>query len=132
MDIESFEREIINVLTDYSAETTKAVKKAVRKTANEARDLIKSSGKFHDKSGKYRDSIGVVKAYEDNFDLRVQVGAVKNGQYRLTHLLEYGHALRRGGRTLGKTGKFPHLEQAEEMVNENLEKNIEKELEKIK
>lgn len=131
MDIDDFEKEVMKALTGYSADTTKAVKKAVRKTGNEAKKIIKESGKFHDKSGKYRDSIGVVKAYEDNFNLRVQVGAVKNGQYRLTHLLEHGHALKRGGRIIGEVGAFPHLKQAEEMIDERLEENIEKELEKI-
>lgn len=39
---------------------------------------------------------------------------VYNYQARLTHLLEYGHALVRGGRTVGKAAAHPFIYKAEQ------------------
>lgn len=57
---------------------------------------------------------------------KVVVHNAKN--YQLTHLLEFGHALRRGGRTVGSTAAYPHIEtvnaKTEEMIVEKIEQKL--------
>lgn len=50
---------------------------------------------------------------------------VKAPRYRLTHLLEYGHAKRGGGRVEGK----PHIRPAEQQAIEEFVAEVEKALE---
>ena len=46
--------------------------------------------------------------------------------YQLTHLLEKGHILKRGGRTLGRVPAKVHIAPVEERAIKNLEEAIEK------
>lgn len=48
-----------------------------------------------------------------------QIIYARDPEYRLTHLLENGHALKSGGRTVGQVAPIKHIERAEEAaVNE--------------
>ncbi len=51
-----------------------------------------------------------------------------NKQASLTHLLEFGHALRRGGRTIGSAAAYPHIAAAEQKAAESFAKKIEEAL----
>lgn len=42
----------------------------------------------------------------------------------LAHLLEHGHAVKRGGRVIGSADAFPHLAKAEEQINERFESAV--------
>ena len=49
--------------------------------------------------------------------------------YRLTHLLEYGHVIRDGtGRKVGEAGAKPHIKDVEEWVKEELPRMMEQKL----
>lgn len=52
--------------------------------------------------------------------------------YRLTHLLEKGHALRRGGRKIGSVKAYPHIKPVEERVQDEFRKDIANRLADIK
>ena len=51
---------------------------------------------------------------------------VHSKRYQLTHLLEFGHAKRGGGRTRA----FPHIAPAEQAGIEQLARDIERDLQK--
>lgn len=42
----------------------------------------------------------------------------------LAHLLEHGHAVKRGGRVIGSANAYPHLAKAEEQINERFESAV--------
>lgn len=42
----------------------------------------------------------------------------------LAHLLEHGHAVKRGGRVIGDADAHPHLARAEEQINERFESAV--------
>ena len=76
------------------------------------------------KTGKYSKSWAVKKMRETSDSIQVVVHS-KN-RYQLTHLLEFGHAKRGGGRTRA----FPHIEPAEQAGMEQLMRDIENDLKK--
>lgn len=47
----------------------------------------------------------------------------------LPHLLEFGHPIIRGGRTVGQAKAFPHIKPAEEAAMQKYEEEIRKEIE---
>lgn len=50
--------------------------------------------------------------------------------YQLTHLLENGHALVRGGRTVGEVKPFPHIEPAQQEAERYMLDHLQEALEK--
>ena len=95
-------RSVVNdMLSDYSDEVAEAVDVAVTNTATEAVQKLKSANPgFKDK--KY--SKGWTKNVVRN-RLYSEAVVYNKTQGRLTHLLEFGHAKRNGGRTRA----FPHI-----------------------
>lgn len=81
--------------------TADDVKKLVKEVADEVTEEIKKNAPVH--TGKYRKSWKATKTKEGALSAEYTVHSV--GQYRLTHLLEHGHAKRGGGRTRA----FPHI-----------------------
>lgn len=116
-----------------SQRVNEAAKRAVKKTAKETRKIVQEHFTFNNRSGKYAKALTVSTEYEDSFDIRQIVNFKKNKQYLLTPLLEYGHAMKRGGRTLPfKAKAYPHMIYGQEYAEEKLPENIRKEIEKSK
>ena len=118
--IEELAGEVMKGLTEYSKLATSDMKKAVRKAGNEVRIEIQANAPKD--TGAYAKSWAVKKMKESSVKLEVVVHS-KN-RYQLAHLLEYGHALRGGGRAKAQ----PHIAPAEEHGVEGLEKAIERAL----
>ena len=115
--IDDLAREVMKGLDEYADVTTEQVKKAVRKAGNTVRKEIQENAPKN--TGDYAKSWAVKKVRESSHTPEVVVHS-KN-RYQLTHLLEFGHCLRNGGRTRA----MPHIAPAEEKGIEQLEKQIE-------
>lgn len=108
---------IAEYMENYSQDVTDGIKKAIGTVADEANQEIKNHISFKERSGKYVRAFRLKTSYEDRYNKR-KTWYVANGQHRLTHLLEKGHALRQGGRTRAYT----HIKYGEELAQKRMEK----------
>ena len=114
MKIDDIEKAIADNLKAYSEDITKEINTQSHLAAKEAvKKLKRSSPK---RLGKYKRGWRLKKhrsfAKSDSY-------TIHNKQYRLTHLLEFGHAKVNGGRVEAQ----PHIEKVEkEMIDEFLKK----------
>lgn len=103
--IDSLSSEVMKELEKYADVTTEKVKKAVQNAGKTVRDEIKASAPSD--TGKYSKSWTIKTVRETSSSLQLVVHS-KN-RYQLTHLLEFGHAKRGGGRVSAR----PHIANAE-------------------
>lgn len=108
---------IANELGSYTKEVAKEVKKAVDKTAKELLKNIQADAPV--RSGDYKKAMKTRKAVENDYNKEVE-WYVEEPHYRLSHLLEHGHAKRGGGRTKA----YPHIAKNEEKMKENLVERV--------
>ncbi|MDE6182208.1 MAG: HK97 gp10 family phage protein [Eubacteriales bacterium] len=123
------EKELYNIFDDYTEEVQKSVQKACKKCAENTKDEIEKNiekSGIKNRRGKYKKSWKVKRADSSNDDYYTDSYIVCSEEYRLTHLLENGHALPSGGRTRA----FKHIAPAEEKAQEELPKLIEEHIKK--
>jgi hypothetical protein len=111
---------IMKELEEYAKLATDDMKDAVKDTAKSVKKDIEGSAPVL--TGRYKKSWSI-KSISENANSIDMVVHSRN-RYQLTHLLEYGHAKRGGGRVEGK----PHIAPAEQSGNETLVKTIEQKL----
>ena len=111
---------IMKELEEYAKLATDDMKDAVKDTAKSVKKDIEGSAPVL--TGRYKKSWSI-KSISENANSIDMVVHSKN-RYQLTHLLEYGHAKRGGGRVEGKS----HIAPAEQRGNETLVKTIEQKL----
>lgn len=118
--IENLTSEIMKGMKEYSELVTQDLKETVKKTAsNLKKDIAESAPK---NTGDYSKSWRVKKTKETSNTLEMTV--YSKDRYQLTHLLEYGHAKRRGGRVPAR----PHIKAAEENAIKTMEADIKRRL----
>ena len=98
------------------------LKSDVQKAGKKVKEQIESTAPKD--TGKYAKSWAVKKTKETSDSIQVVVHS-KN-RYQLTHLLEFGHAKRGGGRVAAR----PHIAAAEAAGMEQLTRDIERDLRK--
>lgn len=107
------------ILKEYSAEVGEKVATAIAETAEEASDELHTAGSFNGK--KYRASW----TYEvKKTALSADAVVFNKKHYRLTHLLEFGHAKQNGGRTRAFTHIAPINDKTGEKVLQKLERML--------
>lgn len=115
VDIGSIADAIAKELSDYTRDVAEGVKEAADETTSE---LLKNTKADAPKRyGKYKKAIATKTLHESDYEKRV-VWYVKSPHYRLSHLLEKGHAKRGGGRVRA----YPHIEKNAEKAKEDFEK----------
>ena len=111
--------EINKALSEYSDEIADKVDDIVDNIGNELCDELKETSPK--KSGKYRKGWKVTITSSKKGNKSV---VVHNRQFRLTHLLEYGHAKQNGGRVQA----YPHIAEAEKKYVDKFLKQVEEAL----
>ncbi|MEJ6349010.1 HK97 gp10 family phage protein [Holzapfeliella sp. He02] len=107
----NLEEQISQILNGFSNEVKTTISTATEESADKAVDYLKNNSPKH--TGKYAKSWTKTK--------RGKAIIVNNKKfYTLTHLLEYGHQKRSGGRTKA----LPHIAKAEKLANDNFEREI--------
>ena len=103
IEIDALASEIQGILDNYNNKIVKGVKKETKKAMKDLVANTKADAPVGKRKQHYKDSITSKKVIENNDGL-IMRWYVKGSDYRLTHLLENGHATRNGGRT--KAFKF--------------------------
>ena len=125
INIDDLAKEVMLQLEIYKQETVDSMASAVTETAKEAVAELKKISpkgitKDYSKSWKCKKNKKTKKA--DRYSMIVYS---EDPDYRLTHLLEFGHANRDGGRTEG----IPHISIVEKTAKQVLLYKIQKKLE---
>jgi len=116
VSIDEMDQAINEQLQKYTGSVTEDMKDSLRESAKEIRKDISRNAPV--RTGRYKKSWAVKKIAENSTSLDLVVHS-KN-RYQLTHLLEFGHAKRNGGRVEGK----PHIQPAEEAGKKKLVESL--------
>lgn len=114
--------EIMKGLQEYKSVAMDDVVTAAKKAANATKKEIEANAPRN--KGNYAKSWKVTKIVHNSCEIRFVVHS--KDHYRLTHLLEKGHATRNGGRTKAQ----PHIAPAEEHGNQMFLDDVKKMLSK--
>lgn len=120
IDIDKLSLTVIQSLQEYAKATQESVNKAVLETAKETVNELKITSPVG-ATGNYAESWTYKRDKEARGEnMYNMIVYSEKPDYRLTHLLEFGHAKVNGGRTRA----FPHIKNAELNAMERLEFKI--------
>lgn len=130
-----FAKEFVDILKSYTDEVVEATMEETINTANDGCDLLQQIRQPETSKGgsakpmtrrewKRYSKSWTIKQTNGNGYIRCQIHNKK--YYRLTHLLEYGHATRNGTYTRA----FRHIEPIEIYCSDRLQRTIPKIIEK--
>ena len=117
---------IFKVLSEYKENIDEEVKETVNKVAKEAKeDLINDSpSSKKERSQKYYKGWAIKKKINKNGKYVLAIWNKTN--YRLTHLLEFGHNSKNGE----KAKAVPHIRKVEEKMSKEFEEELKKKITK--
>lgn len=100
VQIDELNDAINGVLVEYNKTVVEGLKKTTKQAMNDLVKNTRETAPVGKRSKHYRDSISSKTIFEDNQGIK-KLWFVKGSDYRLTHLLNNGHALKNGGRYPG-------------------------------
>lgn len=125
-------KEIEKQLEDWgSVEVRRAANEGIKETAEKAEKLLKQGGPYQERTKKYtKDWTHDLrrKALTTGLD---EYSVHNRKHYQLTHLLERGHQLKRGGRKIGNVRAFEHIAPVEELAEQLAISNVGKKIREI-
>lgn len=119
---------IQTILEEFADATAEAVEAATDLTAAETVDRLRSTSPRQPGGGEYAAS-WTSEVWQKRYK-GIYKRLISAREYRLTHLLEYGHRLVRDGKEVGYAAARPHILQAELAARTQFEQNLRRELEK--
>lgn len=114
---------IMSELQAYTNELAERVNKSARSCANKLRRTLEETSP--EKTGDYKKGWKVRQVYKDQAGSQFVVHNATD--YQLTHLLEYGHAIKGGTK---RVKAIPHIAPAEEMIIKEFTAKVEKDIQK--
>ena len=109
-------REIMRQMEEYTEEVRETTQKVAIKASG------KAAKKLRENSPKSKNGGDYAKNWTRTTDKYGITVYNKSPTYRLAHLLEKGHQLKRGGRKIGEVQAYPHIEEVEqESIKEYVE-----------
>ena len=117
--VDDLSKEVLKSLKGFSDDISELVKEVADDVGKEAvQELKKISPKKKRKGGRYAKGWRLKK---DKLDKnRYSIKIHNKTDYQLTHLLEFGHATRNGGRTKA----IPHIRPVEEKYSKEYENKL--------
>ena len=109
-------REIMRQMEEYTEEVKETTQKVAMNVSGKAAKELRTNSPKSKNGGTYAKNWTRT---TDKYGITVYN---KSPTYRLAHLLEKGHQLRRGGRKIGEVRAYPHIEEVEqEYIKEYVE-----------
>lgn len=109
-------REIMRQMEEYTEEVRETTQKVAMKASGKAAKKLRENSPKSKNGGTY------TKNWTRTTDKYGIMVYNKSPTYRLAHLLEKGHQLKRGGRKIGEVRAYPHIEEVEqECIKEYVE-----------
>ena len=100
VNIDELNEAITNSLEEYNRDVIEGVKKTTTQAMNDLVKSTKTTAPVGNRTKHYKDNIASKTTDESRYGL-IKTWYVRGSDYRLTHLLNNGHALRNGGRYPG-------------------------------
>ncbi len=117
--IDNFANVLLKEMEKYSQACAEEVKEVVKDVGKKARTELKRTSPK--RSGEYAKKWSMKVSKENSTSVEV---VVYDKRYSLVHLLEKGHQLRKGGRSIGEVKPMEHVALAQEKLEIELEKGI--------
>ena len=109
---------VSKMLAEYASDVDQTMAKVVTETALEAEQELHGAGTFNDTKYKRSWDTQIKKR-------RLYIEArVFNKKGQLTHLLEHGHVIAKGGRIVGNARAFEHIAPINDKAQEKVEKEL--------
>lgn len=101
-------KEIMRQMKEYTEEVQETTQEVAREVSGKAVKMLRTESPKSKNGG----------TYAKNWTREIERDGItvynRKPSYRLTHLLEKGHQLKRGGREIGSVPAHPHIEEVEE------------------
>ena len=125
VSLDSLDEEIKKELENFNAEVINAANDSFQETAKEAAEMLKKGGPYQERTGAYAKDWTAGQREKKKSVVQIQGYTVYNkDHFQLTHLLEYGHQSRNGGRAKA----FSHIAPLNDQIGEIVASKIESKL----
>lgn len=123
--VDNLSEEIERMLQDFNMQAIEAANNSIEETAEEAAEMLRKGGPYRERAGKYTRDWTAGQREKRKSIVEINGYTVYNKKnYQLTHLLEYGHQSRNGGRVKAFSHIAPVNEQVGQMVANKLERKL--------